>query len=280
MANKNNIYVFFGTDAKVGVTMLTSCISESLANQNIDVCYMHLDGKYGDEYIKDEEHICSNYGLDDLHIKLQSKILTTDDIKRSCSISLNHLYHLHGNKDMLKKYDYTPDEVSDLIEECQKNFDVVIVDAGSDIHLGMTVSALLSTENRFLITTQQYLSQYRFNKLIDILTNLEIDFKNIIVNKYILHDELSNYKDAFVKLPYLEFGWQCEKDGISLMKFSNNNYIKGIEVIAKYIMSTLYFRWNADKSMVKSKYKFANYIWNFIKNKKRGLNYESGIQSQ
>ncbi len=282
---RSNVYVLFGADTKVGVTMITTCICESIANQSVDVCCIHLDGRRGNDYINDM-YIHSDKGLDDLYVKLKSKIVSSEDVIRSCIKVSEHLYHLCGTSDMLKKYSYNPEEIEILLDECKNVFDVIIIDAGSDIHLGMTIEGLLFSENLFLVTTQQYLSKKRLEKNKDIFIELGINFKYIIANKYVKRDELDKLElirtddeqNLFVTLPFVEYGWQCEQEQLSLMQFNNRDFVRGVEYISKYIIEDLNFSWDNERSMLEKRFKFIRH-WLKVFRSRREV-YEGGIQSQ
>ncbi len=270
----DNVYVFLGADAKVGVTMLTSCISQSIARQGIDVLHIHLDGKFGNEYYKSLYEI-HDVGLDDLKLKLKSGILNIEDIKSVCDVLYGNLYHISGVADILKKHDYTPNQIHMLLEQCNQVFDFVIVDAGSDIHLAMSIAALLSTDNRFIVLTQQYLAIKRFYDINSILENMSISFSDAIVNKYISYDKLPYLNDiskrigdkSIISIPYLEYGWQCEADGISLIEFGHREFIMRIEFIARRLISSAGYRWDENKSIIRKGFGLFKNIATVFKNR-------------
>ncbi len=256
----NNVYAFFGADAKVGVTMMTTCIAQSISDQGIDVLHMHLDGKLGNEYY-DNSYEYDYKCMDDLKLKLKSGIITVDDIKGVCTHNEKHIHHMAGVLDILKKNDYTPHQMYKLLEYCNMIFDFVIVDCGSDIHLGMSISGLLSTENRFLIMTQQHMSIKRFYAMNQIFQNIDINFADIIINKYIPYEQLPYAEDisnimggcSVVCIPFLDYGWQCEQDGISLMEFEHREFILRIEFIARRMIVGKGMAWDVEKSRIKNR---------------------------
>lgn len=240
----NNIFVFYGADEKVGTTMISQSVAEMISqNKDLRVFYTFLGGTPGVDYLN------ANFtmSLDDIKVKLFNNILSVNELLDAC-VKFKNLYVLKGVVSLLYRRHYHPKHIEHLLKLLSKEFDVVIIDAGSNIELGMTIGALNSTPNKFLVATQQEKSLCNFNIIKEqIFSKLKINNFMLIVNKYIENDTLYNpfqvaetYKSPFLcKLPYLEWGWQCEKEKRTLLNFNNAEYVKGIEAIVSVISKNL-----------------------------------------
>ncbi len=240
LTSTNKIFTFFGADTKVGTTMISQCVCEKIAQINDRVIYVSLSGQVGNDYTT------ANVGqsLDLLKTKLQTKVLRKNELSDICKRTEGGYYFLPGPKNRLMLRHYHPEQISYLIEMLEDLFDVIIVDAGSNIELGMTISALNSTPNRFLVTTQQELAFQRFKDLeYQVLKKLSIDQFLLIVNKNISNPALNTPAQLAKKyglshiscLPFMEYGWQCEQEKMSLNHFSDDIFSKGVQNISKLI---------------------------------------------
>lgn len=238
--NCSKAFVFFGTDAKVGTTMISQCVAQAISDKGMKVGLTHLDGKSGDEFFTGNYH----QGLDSIKSKLHTGILSSEELTAVCTKPFSNLYHLRGTEGILKKQTYKPEDITCLLDMMQETFDITIIDAGSDINLGMTIAALLGTPNRFLVTTQQAIGSRRYQKMKkEVLDELFQEPFLVIVNKKTNHPELPSEEEVALSiqgvltqsLPYLEYGWQCEQEKVPLSSFKNDNFEKGINAIGKLV---------------------------------------------
>jgi len=137
-------------------------------------------------------------------------------------------------------------------------FDIVIIDAGSNIESGLTIGALNSSKHRFLVTTQQEssINNYKLVKE-QILQKLNINDFMLIINKYINLDDLYNpyqlskqYEGStFVSsLPLLNWGWQSEKDKKTLLHYDDKDFVSSIDKIANIIASQVDEKYETDST--------------------------------
>lgn len=256
-----NIVTFFGADSKVGTTMVAQCVAKRIAAMtSLKVCLMFLNGKPSLEYLESS----TTLGLDSIKLSLANQMLSMDDFMSTC-IKQDNLYILQGPEAIEGMRYYHPDYIEYLLETICDFFDIVIVDAGScmniSVELGMSIAALNSTHFRFLIATQQesVFNQYLRVKQ-QVLDKLHISDFMLIVNKLVENDMLSvpyevgNLFNCTVvgSLPFLEWGWQCEKSKKTLLEFGDKKYRRDLDKIITLISDQLQFHYAPDDKNSKS----------------------------
>jgi len=240
LLTQNKVFSFFGADSKVGTTMVAQSVCENFVGHSDRVILITLDGSSGDDFMSMD----TTTGLDEIKTKLQTRILSSKELGELCIKNASGFYSLPGIKNIMLKHHYHPEQVSYLIELLEELFEIVIIDAGSNIELGMTIASLNKTPNRFLVVTQQQIVKKRYMKLYNqILEKLSIDQFMIIVNKTV-NDPVLTYPVALAneyggilisELPFLEYGWQCEYEKRTLLSFNIDAYSEGIAKISKVI---------------------------------------------
>lgn len=239
-----NIFTFLGADSKVGTTMVAQSIAELISLQtNKSVFLGFLNGKTSTEYIENSR----GQGIDEIKTKLTNKILSFDEFIDVC-IKKDNLYILEGASYLPEIKYYHPEDIENLINLISNKFDIIILDTGSNVELGMTIGALNLTSFRFLITTQQESALQNFNKVNEqVLKKLGIKDFMLIINKYIDDNMLGSayeiaklYNNTLAAtVPYLKWGWQAEKDKKTFLNYDDKEYRFKIEEIAAIIYKSL-----------------------------------------
>lgn len=253
-----NIAVFFGADSKVGTTMIAQMVAEMLArNTDLKVALLFLNDRPSTAFLKSKED--ENIGLDEIKIKLFNKILTSDELLSTC-VRHKELFVLQGPRYVLDVRHYHPEHVENLIQLARKEFDVIIIDAGSDIRLGMAVGALRSTNIRYLVTTQQEEAKNTFelteSQVLKALQMSSSDFL-LVVNKYLKSESIYTgkqladlYKMSLATtLPNMEYGgWQAEFDKKSLIHYENEEMNFGVDQLCKLIAAQMKFEYRSNST--------------------------------
>ncbi len=244
-SENNNVVVFLGADSKVGTSMISQCIAEKLSSDNdIKVLLAVLDGQPGMDYIHYNDNCV---GIDTIKGKIAHQILSEEELENVC-IKINRLYILQGTQTIVNRAHYHPEHIETFLELASQAFDIVIVDAGCNVELGMTIGALNSTQHRCLVSTQQSTCLKHFKLVKDqILSKLNIQDFVLIINKYMENNELpdkhelSRYYTAPIvaAVPYSEYGWQAEIEQCSLLNFHELFYKDAISHITSFIEETL-----------------------------------------
>jgi MinD-like ATPase involved in chromosome partitioning or flagellar assembly len=243
---EKNIVTFFGADSKVGNTITTQAIAETLAEKtDAKIILLYLNGKPSIDYLNIKEYF---QGLDTLKVKLLNKILSINELLDAC-IKKDNLYILPGANSIRDVRYYHPSNIENLIELASSHFDIVLIDAGSNIELGMTIASLNATKLKCLITTPQDSIRENFNRINEqILTKLNISDFMLIVNKYVDSDDMYSpsqlaelYNTTLLGyLPLLNLGWQCERDRKTLIYYEDKEYNNEIDKICKLIANQLH----------------------------------------
>lgn len=230
------IIVYFGADYGCGCTMISCSTANSIAKNNPDkkILLMSLSGDSGSEYT----NLSFSYGLDDIHIKLKSMVLTGKELESMCSIKKN-LYMLQGSKSLKERKEYMPEEIQQLMNIAKDNFDYVIADAGSSVDLGMGIGALQSGGKNVLVTTQSPKTLARYANKESILSMLDIKFQTIVINRFLSKHFLPseraikehfNIEESF-PIDYSDYRLQAEIDKVGLEQL-DKSYKGQIEELA------------------------------------------------
>lgn len=252
ITGQKNIGLFLGADSKVGTTITTQAIAETIARYSKQtVGLLFLNGHYSTNYVTDSK---SNpvLGLDIIKQKVMSKILSANELK-DASISndnLNNLFILPGVFSIRDIRFYHQDHIEYLIQVASQLFAAVIIDAGSVAYNGMAIGALNTTKNRYLITTQQETARSNYETTCkQVFSELNIDPNDffLIANKYVNHPELytaaqlanSYNANLLSSITMVDNGLQAEKDHKTLINYDNQEYISQISELSRLISRQL-----------------------------------------
>lgn len=191
-----NVITFFGADSKVGTTITSLAVAESLAqNTVLKVGFLNLSGQPSYDYLLRSE----GYGLDIIKMKIFNYVLSADELI-SAMVQRGSLYILPSVKTLTDLRLYRPKHVEYLVNLATSVFDVVIVDAGYYPNSGLYIGALNSTQLRYMVATQQDACRAAFDltkeqlfKVQDISTESVM----LVINRYTDEIDLPNtYKLA------------------------------------------------------------------------------------
>lgn len=237
------VMVFYGAAAKCGVTMLVQSLAECLAKQDRSkkVLLLQLSGNSGTQY----STATFSYGLDDLRVKLSSKVLSEAEFLGTCAISEN-LYTLQGTQNLMERKKYQPEDVNTLLELAKSTFDFVLVDGGSSVDLGLNIGALLYADQTVLITTQNKgnLREY-LQKNSQVLKQLQISFSRLIINRFYIAHFLPNEQELAKQyqiehstvVDYSSYSLQAENEGRTLVKM-DKQYCQDVERLSKELFAS------------------------------------------
>lgn len=246
--NAEKVVTFFGADSKVGTTMIAQSCAEWIADHtDLRIGLLFLNGSSGEDYLPFSE---GTIGLEELKIKLMNNILTPEELLQTFYRQRN-LYVLQGAKNMIELRYYHPAHIERLLTLARSVLDVIIIDCGSDIQLGMTIGSLNATKCRYLVTTQQENAHRRFKNVEQILKLLQFtdDDFFLVVNKYLSHNSIYSgsqlakmyQKQLAVTVPNLDqIGWQAEIDQKTLLQ-SSDEYRQQIDALCRFIAAQLQF---------------------------------------
>ncbi|MDD3350183.1 MAG: hypothetical protein PHC40_04920, partial [Eubacteriales bacterium] len=227
-------------DAKVGVTMLCQSLAETMASHfpKRRIMLLHFGGNCGIDYTESGDAL----SLDDLKSALLSNVLQSSEILSACAKKQDNLYQLPGISVLSSRREYEPEHIHRFLSLCQA--DLILIDAGANYELGLTIGALRYADSRYLIATQQAVVFDRYaGAAKQILVPLGVQFAGLILNQHIANPMLDG-ADLWQKrygLPvvstveFSDYGWQAEKEKESLLHFRDTRYTKSMEKLMEHI---------------------------------------------
>ncbi len=244
-----NVITFFGADSKVGTTMTAHCVAETLAKRtDIKVGLFFLNNNPSTNYIKNSNIA----GLDNIKIKLFNNILKAEELMDICLKEENDLYILPGVDNYPDSRQYHPKHIERLIELAAEKFNILIIDAGSNIDSGLAIASINLAKIKYLVVTQQEAIRKNFLRTeAQTFGHLNIDSKQflLVINKYINSNYIYNtrqmagiYKMMLaVSIPHLEFiGWQAEIEQKTLNHYGNVVFNKQIDYLSRLIATQMH----------------------------------------
>lgn len=227
----------FGGDSQVGTTMIAQSLAELLSKRDEKVLLILGSGKYGDQ----TWNVGTTKSLDDLKAGIRSGNVEREELLQALE-KRKDLWILPGVRNPLMAKYYPENTYQVLLQGIVDDFDYVIIDGGSDCHLGLTISALNDSDTRIYITTQQakVISRFVFLQK-QVLVPLQFQ-GTLVVNKYVKDPALYLKADILrmcetkgaILIPYVEYGWQAEMEGASLLSY--RGFYRGIEELAAAII--------------------------------------------
>lgn len=242
-----NIGVFVGADGKVGLTSVVQGIGECMAQHTkSNILVLHLNGNHGFHFVNSEEN---TQGIDDIKAKVINNILQVNELVSAC-YHKDNLYILKGPEQIIGTRHYHPKHIETLVHLASQNFAAVLIDAGSRLASGLAIGAMNSTNKRYLVTTQQDNVKREYDATAQQLFSrfgFDTEEFNLILNKHITAAETyspSQLADLYNvtllgTIPYVDYGWQAERDRVSLYSYDNPGYQNSISEISAAIASQL-----------------------------------------
>jgi MinD-like ATPase involved in chromosome partitioning or flagellar assembly len=249
-----NVIVFLGADHKVGTSMICRMIGESLSkNKDTKILMLCFDGTVGMDYTHANSAI---KGMDDYKAKMTNNILSSKDFMNICRED-ESLYFMKGCESMIKSKYYFPNDIYNFLNILSTLFDILLVDVGSSIELGMAIGGLKAGGKVVLVTDQKEKSFKRYGAMKnEILCKLNIPIDHMIVNKIFRSREFQdpeilavNYQcDLLGQIEYSEQGLYAELEKSSLLNFKDSQINESIEGIRKKIEDYLGIERQTDKT--------------------------------
>ncbi|MBR3756216.1 MAG: hypothetical protein IKK48_03810 [Firmicutes bacterium] len=206
---------FFGGDHQTGTTMIAWSFAERLSETGRRVLLLFCSGSNDQSFIAGE----NGQSIDNLKAALRSGRVEREDLFQ-CLEKRKGLWILPGTKNSLAAGYFLENTLQILLEGVDDTFDIVVVDGGSDLRLGLTISALNVCCYRYFVVTQQAKCIHRYlQKREYLLGPFGLDGQ-VILNQYRKDPSLLLRKDVcrilglekVTVVPFVEGGWQAEMD--------------------------------------------------------------------
>lgn len=220
----DNVYSFFGSDSKVGVTMIITSLAELLAEYN-KVLVINANRKSGLDYCG----IIDNYlGIDELQNKLYSNILEYEDLRKMI-INYKKIDIIPGVKELERCRYFRVEDIYSILDLVYDKYDLILIDAGSDFEYNaLAIGSLSCTNNTVLVTTQQETVIREMKRVLFLSERMDIKFNNLLINKtqpkgvgvMDVKDiqNITNIETIMGEVPISPYSWQVESDHTSLSK--------------------------------------------------------------
>lgn len=238
----HNLYSFHGIDHKVGTTMISQSVAETISSNqpNLKILFISMNGRESAEFARE-----TPVSIDTVKCHIDNKMISGEDFLKTCTHKGN-LYVMAGINNELDGRYYYPDMAKYLLEEVAPEFDIVIADCGNELDNGLAIGTLSVCEEIFLVVTQQESMIRRYEKNKAIIDGLGIGISFCIINKYYEQDPydlayISNRmeidKEKLLKLDSADYSRQAEIDYKTLLEYKNETYLLDIIGITNYILN-------------------------------------------
>lgn len=235
----NNVCKFWGTDHKVGTTMLAQSCAEILATSGSKrVLLLTLSENSGDDFSCEG---CKS--IEDLRHRLACNLLTKENILEYINKS-GEIYKINGLANPKNMFSFSTEMTIGLIDIAARAFDEVIVDSGTGLSSPLTLAALTYNRNNVVVFSQQASSLRCWNVLRDKMTEHGILLALTIINKFIKGDHITpSYiaqrtgimQNTFKTVAESEYGIQAEADRKTLLYFGEKQIEKDLTNIVQWI---------------------------------------------
>ncbi len=240
----HNIFVFHGSDHKVGTTMTAQSLAELIAENNteIRVLLAFMNGRVSREYFTEDA-----ISIDSMKHHIDNKTMNGKEFIKDCKHKGN-LYIICGIVDEIESRYYHPEMAEYFLEEVSSEFDIIIVDSGSEIDNGLAVGAMKCASEIYLLSTQQESSLRRIEKKREILHSLNLNYNALVINKHddnnlygvsYICERINHKKDKVLTLSYNNSGLIAETEERTLLNYKNDSYERDIAIIANDILNKI-----------------------------------------
>ena len=227
-----------GGDHKTGVTMLTQCIAEHLAEHLKDqtVVQASLQGNPGGDYCQ-----ASVQSVEGMRSYLEQNVLNCGELLRECKVQ-ERLYLVRGIWRPEQRRLYHPEVAVYLTEQLRREAAFVVADTRSEAHDGLAVGALGAADLRCLVLTQQGSVIARWERSRGLYRRLRIDFSMMIIDRYLpeatytkeyMAERLGFPPDCILTVDDSPYGARADGEKKSLLKYRDERFRQGIDRICR-----------------------------------------------
>jgi Flp pilus assembly CpaE family ATPase len=221
----NRIITFFGTHSGSGVSTTVKNVARLLGQRTKEkVLVLSLNPWDPADYFQEYD----GHYLNDIKIDLKTKNLTEQKLQQYVH-KTKYYYHLAGNRDIKLQRFYQTEEIAHLIEIAKNSFDVVLIDGGSHFDNACYAQSFLSSDLKFLVTTQEtkgYRNYYPlvYQQLLEPIKGSSDDFI-LLINRYRQNYSLINEKDLQEELEMNLLTSLPDQDVLGPVSIKQNEYL-------------------------------------------------------
>jgi len=215
---------FFGGDGQTGTTMIAWSFAEVLSGKGNRVLLIFGSGSDDQTFLPAER----GRSIDALKAAVRSGRVERDDLLQSLE-KRKELWILPGIRNPLTAGQFLENTFEILLTSVEEDFDYVVIDGGSDVRMGLTVSALSICTRRYFVVTQEAKTLQRYLKCRNLFFSpLGFDGK-LILNQYrkdpalFLKGDVTRLLETSVDvvIPYVDGGWLTEMEQRNLLHVSS-----------------------------------------------------------
>lgn len=227
-----------GGDHKTGVTMMTQCLAEHMADhlEEMSVIQAALQGNPGGDYCA-----ASVKSIEEVKLYLEQGLLKPQELLRECKVQERH-FMIRGVVKPEQVRLYHPRMAQYFVEQLKEHAQFLISDTGSEIDNGLTIGGLQSADLRCLVLTQQESVLARWERHQTIYRRLGIDFQMVIINRYLpeatytkdyLAERLGFPVDRILTVADSPYGLRADGEKKSLLQYKDERIRQGIRTICE-----------------------------------------------
>lgn len=224
---------FISGDHGVGTTMISQSVAEIISKRGASVLLVMSSGDYGCDFFTNKD----SRSIDNLKSGIITGSLSYEEVKQQL-VEVDGIMILPTVSNEYTAT-YYPENTADILSKtCEGIFEYIIFDVGCNFNLGLTISAIICSEKKYIVVTQQEKTIRRYLSVAEkIFKTLDVKGE-LIINKYISNISLLSCSemrkimevDKYMTVPYLEYGWQAEIEKKTLTSYPK--FEKAIELIA------------------------------------------------
>lgn len=228
----DNVRAIWGSDHKVGTTMLAQSYTEKLAEKNENTLLLTMSTDPGDDFYGEKA-----LGIEEFRNRLSCGLLTKENI-RKYALKGNSFYKLNGLSSPKNMFEFTPVMAEDLISVSAEAFEEIVIDCGTGLENPLTLAALSNVRNSTFVFSQQESSLRSWERVEEELSILGVIPAIAVINKFFKGDKYTpGYFAQRTGLPQnifrtvieSEFGIQAEADRKTILYYGDKQYEKDIK---------------------------------------------------
>ena len=230
----DNMRIIWGTDHKVGTTMLAQSYAEKLAEKNENILLLTLSSDPGDAFYAEKA-----MSIEECRNRLSCGLLTKENI-REYAIKGKSFFKLNGLSHPRNMFEFTPSMAGDLIRISSEAFDEVVIDCGTGLDSPLTLAALSFGRKNIFVFSQQESSVRSWQRSSDEISALGIVPDIAVINKFFKGDNNTPghiaqrtglSQNIFRTVVESEFGLQAEADRKTILYYGDKQFEKDIKAL-------------------------------------------------
>lgn len=239
------VITFYGADNQPGVTMVSKSVAEMLEKEGYNVLFLSADRNGCCDY----SNVQFQAYLEDVAALMTGKEGDREKTAFLCSqiVSDGITDMLPGVRNDFGRRYFDEKFLVDVCRIMRRIYDFIVIDGGTGYAEGLGKASIEVCEMIYIVTTQQEKSFRRLNPILPAIKEYYREGEDkirYIFNKFngspvfcSLKEAAEVYgceNDGFMKIEYVPFGWQAEKEMKTLIW--NRWFAKGIKKITSDIL--------------------------------------------